>query len=122
MSKINIIDAVSLISNEKIETIEKIIRVDRPDSFNDIEVYTNSILMELNYKKVFVMLFALHELEQYENLNEIGVFLQVLSNSLKSKNIPEIIIIPETTNLFFNKVMPTYAEETINIGKVIYYS
>lgn len=113
-SRINIIDAVSIWLGTGTPPVQRLIAIHKPDSFTDIEIYTNLQLKNLDYKDVYIVFYALNNLLNYQDLNEMGIFMEVFSRSMLEYNIPILTLLPLKPNRSVNSVLATYAEKTID--------
>jgi hypothetical protein len=114
LSNIGIIDCLSILIGRGTPPVHNLMTIYRPDSFNDIEVYTNFFINKNNDEEVIVAIVSMHNLKQYQNENEIGIFLDTFKNNMKSKNIPVVVIddmglgylLAQIINRFVQKVIP----------------
>lgn len=113
IDKIRIIDAVSIASGRGTPPVQHLITLYRPNNFNDIEIYSNLILKGLDYDNVGVVLLSLHHLGQYEDWNEIGMFLKVYTDLMNRFKVPQFIIVPKSDELSINRMMDNYADKII---------
>lgn len=121
INKIQVIDAISIVSGKGTPPVPKVLTVARPDSFNEIEVYTNVFLGQRNFENTVIVFIGLHELEYYQNQDEIGMFLYTFGNMLKSKLIQEIMLVHTSTNFNLlqiisrsaNKILPMRRKKII---------
>ncbi len=111
ISKIQVIDAVSIISGKGTPPVPKVITVYRPNAFSDIQIYTYVFLQRLAFDNTIVVHMSLHMLELYENVNEVGIFMRVFRDYMKRYNIPEIVLTHDSVNSTIQKIIENNAEK-----------
>lgn len=112
-SKIAVLDAVLLSTGKESHYTDKLIKVQKPGSFADIEVYTYILFKQFGFKNTCLFFFSLNKLETYENQNEIGCFLQVLEKQMTNLGIPEILMIHQIIQINLVQIFSRHVNKII---------
>jgi len=117
ISKLRVVDCVAIAKGSDIAPIRHIEAIYRPDNFNDIQVYTGLFLKELNYTDVVLLYISLDKLEDYENPDEIGVFLHVFKSQMAAHNVPEVIATHTMIDFVIAQIVSNEADAIIPVRK-----
>ncbi len=111
ISKLYIIDAISLISGTGSPPVTQLINVYQPDNFTDIEVYSALYLSKLGTKKTCIVFNSLNKLEDFQNTDEIGVFLETFTKFVKKMEVPVILLAHIYTSYILLQIMERNVHE-----------
>ena len=113
LKKIAVLDAVLISTGRESNYTDKLIKVQKPGSFADIEVYTYRLFNQFEFKDACLFFYSLNKLETYENQNEIGCFLQVLGKQMEELSIPEILMIHQIIDITLVQIFSRYVNQEI---------
>ena len=113
LSRVYMIDAMSIISGKGTPPVSRLITVYRPDNFTDIEVYTRVFLKKVDFSNVCVFFNSLFNLEQYQNWNEVGVFLRVFGEFLERYEVPQVAILHDQVDFVEDMIISRNAQRII---------
>ncbi len=116
IKRLHIIDAISVFLHQGTPPVEQLISVSRPDSETDIYVYTYLFLEERAFKDVCVVMLGMHKLEEYQNWDEVGIFLKVFLQLLKRFNIPMILLAHDRLHFVFDQVISSQMKKRVIWG------
>jgi len=109
VARIKVVDTVDIFLGRGSPPVKGLITVSKPTSFTDIEIYTNLFIREFDFEDVVVFFMSLNKIEEYEKINEVGIFLTVFAQQLTKQKISEIIIVPEKSGAGLNALLKMHS-------------
>ncbi|MBU0979379.1 MAG: hypothetical protein KJ709_01115 [Nanoarchaeota archaeon] len=117
-SRIHIIDCVSITLGRGSAPVSKLINIYRPEYFVDIQVYTFLFLKEARFRNTVIFFHSMHELEEYQNFDEIGLFLFTFREFIKKHKIPQVIMEHDQLDYSLAKIIEAHAERVVEYGVI----
>ncbi len=117
-SKLSVIDAISIISGRGTPPISKMIALYKPDDFNDIAVYSKLLMNRVGMKNVAVVFLSIYNLKEFQNDDEIGVFLQTYYKMMRRKKIPVFIIAHDEMPLPLDAILESKSDSEVVVRKI----
>ena len=117
ISRVYYIDAISISQGKGTPPVKKVVTVYKPNSFEDINLYTMVFVRDLGIENTVVVFLSIHKLQEYENEDEIGFFLYYYTDQLKRLKVPKIILTHSGINYVLAQIISRNADIVIPVRK-----